>query len=261
MIATTGWPFRDSLASPSKGMDMSKHRIERTARMSAAKYVTTGVGGAAMVAAGLSLAITPDKPSPSTHTVQLAAFDSLFGGSFDPSSVATTITNTGSLFGTDLPDFTPAALADASTNAVGFNVFHPIGYGGWLIGNGINASSTCTTDCRGGDAGILFGRGGEGAKGGNGGSGGLFFGTGGAGGQGITGGGTGDRRPRWQRRRGGLFFGTGGAGGQAERASQAPEMLAGGKGRNRRRRRKRRVLLRRRWPRRPRRDGRSRCDR
>src|SRR4051794_36459238 len=140
---------------------MSKHqKIERTARMSAAKMATTGVGGAAMVAAGLSLAVPPDKPAQSTPTIQLAAFGSLFGGSFDQAPISTAITNYGSLFGTDLPDFTPAALATESTNAVGFNLFHPIGKGGWLIGNGIDAPANCTNNCNGGDAGILFGRGG-----------------------------------------------------------------------------------------------------
>jgi len=189
---------------------MSKHRkIESTARRSAAKYVTTGVGGAAMVAAGMSLTLTPEKPAARPPAVQLVAFESLFGGSLDPAPVATAITNYGSLFGTDLPDFTPAALAAASTNSVGFNVFHPVGKGGWLIGNGIDAPAGCTgAQCNGGNAGILFGRGGAGLNGGNGGSGGFFFGTGGAGGAGATGqnGGRGGD--------GGFLFGTGGQGGQ-----------------------------------------------
>jgi hypothetical protein len=94
-------------------MHMSKHRkIEPTARLSGAKCVTTGVGGAAMVAAGLSLAITPDKPASRPPAVQLVAFESLFGGDFDPAVVSTTITNYGSLFGTDLPDFTQGQVRD-----------------------------------------------------------------------------------------------------------------------------------------------------
>src|SRR5262245_16073046 len=68
---------------------MSKHRKtnSRTPRTSARTYVTTGVGGAAMVGVGAFLASPPGAPPPVTASpaVHLGSFDSLLA----PASPAT----------------------------------------------------------------------------------------------------------------------------------------------------------------------------
>jgi hypothetical protein len=198
---------------------MSKHaKARRTTRTSARDYVATGVGGAALVGVGLLLATSPDEPepTPANPAVQLTSFGSVLTP--PPLSPATDywwLGDGGSgLVGTSM-NFTPTALAAAVNDVTvfndfaAFNIFNPIGPGGWLIGDGLDAQVGCVGNaCNGGNAGLLWGTGGDGLNGGHGGAGGMFFGTGGAGGQGLAGqaGGRGGD--------GGLFFGTGGTGGQ-----------------------------------------------
>ena len=79
---------------------------------------------------------------------------------------------------------TTNALAAASS---GFNILTPIGPGGWLIGDGLDAADDCTgTACNGGNGGLLGGNGGDGKNGGSGGNAGYLFGDGGNGGNGGT---------------------------------------------------------------------------
>ena len=92
----------------------------------------------------------------------------------------------------------------------------------FFVGNGADAAADCTgSACNGGNGGIFFGNGGNGANGGNGGNAGFFFGNGGNGGDGVlrrgttadfvaaTAGGNGGH--------GGFFFGNGGKGGNGGR--------------------------------------------
>lgn len=56
-----------------------------------------------------------------------------------------------------------------------------------LFGNGLDAAADCVAAaCNGGNGGLFFGNGGNGANGGNGGNGGLFFGSGGNGANGVA---------------------------------------------------------------------------
>ena len=60
------------------------------------------------------------------------------------------------------------------------------GPGGRLGGDGLDAAENCEgSACNGGNAGLLWGNGGDGAQGGTGGNGGFFFGNGGIGGNGV----------------------------------------------------------------------------
>lgn len=94
-----------------------------------------------------------------------------------------------------------------------------------LFGNGADASASCSgSACNGGNGGLIFGNGGNGANGGNGGNGGLLFGNGGNGGNGsdltrLPAGGNGGN--------GGLFFGSGGNGGNGADADYYYDPNAG----------------------------------
>ncbi|MGE2688682.1 hypothetical protein ACQI4D_02330, partial [Mycolicibacterium pulveris] len=151
--------------------------------------MTTGMGGAAMVGVGLLLAAAPDAPAPSAPAVQLASFDSLLASPpLSPTTEWWWWYEGGR--GSVRADSNPAenTFAAALGGAAGFNIFNPIGRGGWLIGDGIDAAADCVgAACNGGNAGLLFGNGGDGANGGRGGAGGFFFGAGGKGGDGVPG--------------------------------------------------------------------------
>ncbi len=119
---------------------MSEFRnIRRSGRMSVRAYLAAGVGGAAIVSAGVSaLAAPPGAPTAATADVQLASTGSdlwwLEDGDGDGigSAMALTpnaLTGGGPLFG--------------------------------LIGNGVDAQPGCVGDaCNGGNGGFFFGRGG-----------------------------------------------------------------------------------------------------
>jgi hypothetical protein len=96
-----------------------------------------------------------------------------------------------------------------------------------LFGNGLDAAADCVAAaCNGGNGGLFFGNGGNGANGGSGGNGGLFFGNGGNGANGVTpgqAGGTGGSTGIL------ALFGTAGNGGNG--ADGAPG-VAGGAGGN-----------------------------
>jgi hypothetical protein len=93
-----------------------------------------------------------------------------------------------------------------------------------LIGNGVDAAADCTTDCNGGNGGLLFGNGGNGANGGRGGNAGLF-GNGGLGADGVTAGQAGGDGGN-----GGWLSGSGGKGGKGADGAVAGQ--AGGAGGN-----------------------------
>ncbi|TFV61171.1 hypothetical protein E4P42_03100, partial [Mycobacterium sp. PS03-16] len=211
---------------------MSRHRkSRRQARISARQCVTAGVGGAAMVGVGLFVASPQTPAGAATHAVELTSF----GSTMAPAPTAPewwwleNQSNGRSLIGAG-SDLNADALAIALPGQLGsdpFSIFRPIGPGGWLIGNGIDAQAGCTGDaCNGGNAGLLFGRGGDGLNGGRGGDGGLFFGRGGDGGTGVTGG-VGGRGGN-----GGLFFGTGGDGGTGGAGAAGGAGQAGGRAGN-----------------------------
>ena len=135
--------------------------------------ITAGVAGAAFAGVG-ALTLIDDAQAPTEIQVQLVSneeellFLSLNGGSDRKEARSTAL-----IFDTD--NANPA--------------FRPIiGPGGWLIGNGIDAAEDCEGDaCNGGDGGLLWGNGGNGANGGDGGNAGFWFGNGGAGADGAGG--------------------------------------------------------------------------
>ena len=93
-----------------------------------------------------------------------------------------------------------------------------IGPGGWLIGDGLDADPGCevgSDDCNGGNGGLLWGNGGDGANGGDGGNAGLLFGNGGNGGNGVAADGELEATPGGNGGNGAFFFGNGGNGGSA----------------------------------------------
>ena len=118
-----------------------------------------------MVGIGVLLAAPPGAPAPTIPAIQLAST-----GSALPLSPATDdelwwLGDGGSLFGSSgFATPTPTALAAASL----FPGLPPIiGPGGWLIGDGLDADPlTCTAPCDGGNGGLLWGNGGDGALGG-----------------------------------------------------------------------------------------------
>ena len=137
----------------------------------------------------------------------------------------------GSVFG--------AAVGTTAGFTGNFDALDPlnlVGPGGSLIGNGLDAleiDPNCTSNCAGGNGGLLFGNGGAGAFGGPGGNAGLI-GNGGAGGDavavtttgttaavGIAGGKGGN---------GGALFGRGGAGGIGGDATSEQGDATGGRG-------------------------------
>ena len=136
----------------------------------------------------------------------------------------------GTAWWLDDGDLFGAAVAEPSTVSIGginiFNplgltgIFNPIGDGGWLIGDGFDASAECTeAACNGGNAGLLWGSGGNGANGGNGGNAGFFGGNGGNGGTGLGAAYEGGVKTRFAGNggnggNGGLLWGDGGDGGK-----------------------------------------------
>src|SRR5262245_1883433 len=137
---------------------MSKHRkTKRTPRTSA--YVTTGVGGAAMLGVGVLLTTAPGAPAPPTASpdVQLASFDSLLA----PAPQDTTTEpwwldedGRGAVGASVNTTFTTVTI-----NGISFPSLPIIGF---FIGDGADAQPNCTGDeCNGGNAGILFGDGGD----------------------------------------------------------------------------------------------------
>lgn len=103
-----------------------------------------------------------------------------------------------------------------------------------LFGDGVNASPDCepgSSACTGGNGGLIFGNGGNGANGGNGGNAGFLFGNGGQGGDGfgcclvLSYGGNGGN--------GGFLFGNGGDGGLSGGNGGKAGLLAGDGGNGR----------------------------
>ena len=163
---------------------MSKHRnnTSRSSRMSACQYVTTGVGGAAMVGVGVLLAAPPGAvaPTPAAPAVQLASTDSPLP--LDAQDPWWLLDGHNPLIGS-AGSPTTNALAAASLDVGAVQLRPIIGPGGWLIGDGLDATAGCTGDaCNGGNGGLLWGNGGDGANGGNAG---FLFGDGGNGGDGL----------------------------------------------------------------------------
>ena len=140
----------------------------------------------------------------------------------------------GSLFGAGV-----GASADAFADFPdALDPLNLVGPGGLLIGNGLDAleiDPTCTSNCAGGNGGLLLGNGGAGAYGGKGGDAGLI-GNGGVGGEAVavttTGttaavgnaGGAGGK--------GGALLGWGGAGGKGGSATSQAGDATGGRGGN-----------------------------
>ncbi|MEH3139197.1 MAG: hypothetical protein PGN37_03260 [Mycobacterium kyogaense] len=198
---------------------MSEHHSQRLLR----HYLTAGIGSAAVVGVGLlttGLDAADSAPPKREIAVQLASTDADWWWLYGRHDAA------------DAPSgaaIDSARIALQAANANGFNLFRPFGDGGWLIGNGLDAQEGCEgRACNGGNAGLLFGTGGDGLNGGDGGKGGLYFGVGGVGGEGVAGG-VGGRGGD-----GGFFFGVGGAGGQggtgADGTDPGEDGQAGGKG-------------------------------
>ncbi|WP_059020358.1 hypothetical protein [Mycobacterium sp. M26] len=108
-----------------------------------------------------------------------------------PSGLQCLMTNT------DCPSGQAAAKTVALATPVANVNIRDVPIIGIFIGNGADAQPGCVgTACNGGNAGLLFGNGGNGLDGGTGGNGGFFFGRGGNGGA-LGGGGR-----RRDRRRG-----------------------------------------------------------
>lgn len=163
-----------------EGSDMYVASGRHSAPPRSQSLVVTGVAGAAMVGLGALLLTAPDAPPTYVADVQLVADDCNI---LDPNCDGT-VGNSA------------AAFLDVSDIFSARPLFGP---GGLLIGDGVSATADCTGDtCNGGDGGIFFGNGGDGANGGTGGRA-WFFGNGGKGGDGTvaqenlpaTGGGTG----------------------------------------------------------------------
>ncbi|MGH3677951.1 MAG: hypothetical protein ACRDU5_19900, partial [Mycobacterium sp.] len=134
-----------------------------------------------MVGIGVLLASAPGASAPTTAGVQLASTESAL-----PLSPADPwwLGGEGGLIGPAGSPM-PTALAAAVEQ---FELPPIIGPGGWLIGDGFDAleiDPDCTANCNGGNGGLLWGSGGDGAFGGDGGDGGFLFGNGGNGGDGV----------------------------------------------------------------------------
>ena len=113
------------------------------------------------------------------------AIGSAVASATPPSGAATSRDLFGSSVSAPIPNALAAALVSTDSQ-------QPlVGPGGSIIGNGIDADPNCTTDCDGGNGGLLLGNGGAGANGGKGGNAGLI-GNGGRGGDIV---GTLDQRP------------------------------------------------------------------
>ena len=119
-----------------------------------------------------------------------------------------------------------------------------IGPGGFLIGDGLDAAARLRRrrHCNGGNGGLLWGNGGDGANGGTGGNAGLFFGNGGNGGNGVlpystTENVVSEATPGGNGGNGSFFFGNGGNGGNGadavyEGGVRVSPATAGGDGGN-----------------------------
>src|SRR5262245_32473689 len=102
---------------------------------------------------------TPGSPAPATApAVALASFDSVLGPKpLAPGTEPWWLDEGGHLIG-------PAASAAPTRLLIaGIDILTPIGPGGWLIGDGLDALPDCTgSACNGGNAGFLWGNGGDG---------------------------------------------------------------------------------------------------
>ena len=114
---------------------MSKHRDTRRAapHVTPRQYITTGLGGAAMLGVGVLLAAPPGAPAPTTATpaVRLASFDSVLAPApLAPSSCAFGLADCGST-----ESLVGPALAIENANILPFgpSFLNIIGPGGWLI--------------------------------------------------------------------------------------------------------------------------------
>ena len=130
----------------SEGRQVAKHKKNnRKDRISARECVGTGLGGAALFGIGMLLATPSGAPAPTVAApaVQLTSVDSLLAPA--PLSPEQWWLRDGdNLIG-----------AAAVNSAGGFNLFKPIGTGGWFYGNGVSAVAGCQGDaCNGGNAGF-----------------------------------------------------------------------------------------------------------
>ena len=110
----------------------------------------------------------------------------------------------------------PTLFKLPAANATGDPISSFIGF---FVGNGANAAADCTgAACNGGNGGLFWGNGGNGANGGRGGNAGFLFGNGGNGGNGVDASGTTDDNyvaavAGGNGGNAGLLFGNGGKGG------------------------------------------------
>src|SRR5262245_57112605 len=143
---------------------MAKHRKFRSHRslLTVVPGVGTGIAGIALAGFGALIVTANVAPPPAPGVrVQLATTEwaltptcLLTDPGCSPSSGSTELVGNA---GTVTPTALLAAIADRPI----------IGTGGWLIGNGLDAPTDCTGDeCNGGDGGLLWGNGGNGANGG-----------------------------------------------------------------------------------------------
>ena len=143
-------------------------------------------------------------------------------------------TSTGAVVGASGIAREPAAIGALAVNAAMAPLKPSAIAGGQsgpflgLFGDGLSAPADCeagTAACNGGNGGLIFGNGGNGANGGNGGNGGFLLGSGGNGGAGVNGGNGGrawlfgsggdggNGTNGGNGGRGGLILGNGGSGG------------------------------------------------
>ncbi|MCV7152245.1 hypothetical protein H7I57_13390, partial [Mycobacterium pyrenivorans] len=140
------------------------------------RWLAAGMSGAAVVGFGLLLAAQSDAPTATVRAVELASFDSLLTPNAPVSEELWWLSD-----GDSSRDRVGAANSPQVRAAVPM-----MGDGGWLIGDGVDASADCTgSACNGRNGGLLWGSGGDGANGGHGGHAGLFGGDGGRGGDGT----------------------------------------------------------------------------
>ena len=134
-----------------------------------------------MVGIGVLLAAPPGAPAPTTVEVKLASTESMFPLA-PPDECLFSTKGCGGPIGSGGSTPTPLAAASLDVGTLQLEGLPPlIGTGGFLFGNGLDADPGCeagTDECNGGDAGLLWGNGGDGANGGTGGNAGLLFGNG-----------------------------------------------------------------------------------
>jgi hypothetical protein len=102
-----------------------------------------------LIGVGVLMAIDPGPPTSARPEVQLTSFASLLA---PPTLTPSTTTpwwlgggndTGGGLFGASIAP--NALIAEVGGGGAGFNIFNPIGPGGWLIGDGVDAQAT--PDC------------------------------------------------------------------------------------------------------------------